>query len=185
VEVDPDVARIARERFDVRCKIVVDDGRAFLQRDPRRFDALVLDVFSGGDVPPHLFTREAFELAANSISPGGIFVVHLAGSPSHPAIRAIAHTLGVVFPHVVATHSGRDRALGAVYLFASSTPLGLGPWVRSELDGLGMGASSFVAIDSSGASILTDADNPLAALTRDIADEHRRRSFEIRRSPPW
>ncbi len=63
VEIDPEVVRIAREYFGITCETSIGDGRDFLERDPRHFDAIVLDAFAGTDLPEQLFTKEAFEAA--------------------------------------------------------------------------------------------------------------------------
>jgi spermidine synthase len=185
VDIEPEVVRLAAERFNVACEMVVADGRAFLERDPRRFDAIVLDVFAGAGIPAHLFTREAFEAAAQRLAQDGILAVHLIGRPAHPAIQAIARTLEAVFPHVTATRSGTSGQLEAIYLFASPSPLALGPWVRGEVDRLGLASGAFASIDTKSATVLTDERNDLSTLAGSIGEEHRRMCLEIRRSPPW
>jgi spermidine synthase len=185
VEIEPEVVRIARERFGVTCEVAIGDGRDFLERDARRFDAVILDAFAGADLPEHLFTREAFAAIASRLGPGGILAVHLMGSPEHPAIRAVARTIEAVFPHLLSTRAGRSCEAQAVYIFASPAPLGLGPWVRAELDRLGFTGREIFEIDTAGSPVLTDSQSHLSALARDIVEEHARFSLEIRRNPPW
>jgi spermidine synthase len=185
VEIEPEVARIAAERFGVACETIVADGREVLEGDPRRFDAIVIDAFAGADPPAHLYTREAFEAASRRLAQEGILAVHLIGRPGHPAIAAVARTLEAVFPRVTATRSGPEGGLEHLYLFASPAPLELGPWVRAEVERLGLTSRAFTSIDTHEAPILSDAHNDLPALGRDLAEEHRRRSVAIRRSPPW
>jgi len=185
VEIDPEVVRLARKHFGVTCRVAVGDGREFLVRCSRLFDAIVLDAFAGADPPEHLFTREAFESAANRLEPGGVLAVHLFGHPEHPAIRAVARTLEAVFPHILATASGEFQDIQAIYIFASDLPLRPGPWVRAELDNLGFTGREILDIDTRGSPVLTDGGRGLSALARDIAGRHRGFSLEIRRNPPW
>lgn len=185
VEIEPEVARIAAERFGVTCETIVADGREVLEGDPRRFDAIVIDAFSGADPPAHLYSREAFAAAARRLEPEGILAVHLIGRPGHPAISAVARTLEAVFSNVIATRSGPRGGLEHLYLFGSPAPLELGPWVRAEVDRLGLSSGAFISIDTHGAPVLSDARNDLPALGRDIAEEYRRRSTATLRSTPW
>lgn len=185
VEIDPAVVRIAREHFGVSFDVVIGDGRDFLERDPRLFDAIVLDAFAGADLPEHLFTRKAFEAASRRLEAEGVLVVHLLGRPDHPAVRLVARTIETVFPHLLATRSGTSDEVQAIYLFASNTPFELGPWVRAELDRLGFTGKEILKIDTAGIPVLLDSDGTLSNLARDIAEAHRRRSLEIRRNPPW
>jgi protein-L-isoaspartate O-methyltransferase len=185
VEIDPEVVRLARKHFGVTCQVAVGDGREFLMQRPRLFDAIVLDAFAGADPPEHLFTREAFEAAANRLEPGGVLAVHLFGRPEHPAIRAVARTLEAVFPHILATASGEFQDFQAIYIFASDLPLRPGPWVRAELENLGFTGREILGIDTRGSPVLTDGGRGLSALARDITERHRSFSLEIRRNPPW
>ncbi len=55
---------IARRYFhmpaDVECHIA--DGEAFLRRDPRKYDAIVLDAYTDNDIPRHFQKRRFFNL---------------------------------------------------------------------------------------------------------------------------
>jgi SAM-dependent methyltransferase len=55
---------IARTYFnmpgDVECHVV--DGREFLRRDPRRYDAIVLDAYTDNVMPRHFLKRAFFDL---------------------------------------------------------------------------------------------------------------------------
>jgi len=71
---------IARRYFhladDMECH--VDDGQAFLRRDPRRYDAIVLDAYGDGGLPAHLVTRRFFELVRARLRPrNSLFLINL------------------------------------------------------------------------------------------------------------
>jgi hypothetical protein len=85
-EIDPEVVRIARDpdlfaylaesRADV--STLVGDGRLNLQKTaPGTFDLLVLDAFSSDAIPVHLMTRQAVELYASRLRPGGVLMFHI------------------------------------------------------------------------------------------------------------
>jgi hypothetical protein len=62
-------------------EIVLGDARLSLEREllnkePQRFDLLVLDAFSGDAIPNHLLTKEAFDIYLPHLSQGGAIAVH-------------------------------------------------------------------------------------------------------------
>ncbi len=86
-EIDPDVVAVANEHFfylaDAHSEmtIVLGDARISLERElaldgSQGFDVLVVDAFSGGGIPTHLLTREAFDLYWGHLREGGVIVVN-------------------------------------------------------------------------------------------------------------
>jgi hypothetical protein len=58
--------------------IVQGDARLALAADAdRRFDVLVVDAFSSDSIPVHLLTRDALELYADRLRPGGVVLMHI------------------------------------------------------------------------------------------------------------
>jgi spermidine synthase len=106
VDVDPVVLEVAGEYFGLeagpRLRLHAADGRAFLRRSTEKYDAIVIDAYSqnryGSTIPAHLTTKEFFEECRDRLAPGGIIVFNCAWEPSQPVTRAIARTLGEVFP---------------------------------------------------------------------------------------
>lgn len=78
VELDPVVVEFAKKYFGVSPKIEVHvaDGRAFLEKNLRRFDIIALDAFSENYIPPALMTREFLVLVASRLKPGGLLLVN-------------------------------------------------------------------------------------------------------------
>jgi len=93
VEIDPAVVRLASDRFGFKGDVKVADGRTFLLRDTRRYDAIILDAFLGGTVPEHLYTREAFEEIKNRLNDEGLLAVHLIGRRSDASSHAKPQSL--------------------------------------------------------------------------------------------
>ncbi|MBU3724633.1 MAG: hypothetical protein FGM18_03855 [Burkholderiaceae bacterium] len=81
-EISPSVVRVAHTEFSFLKKmagtheIVLGDGRLALAREqPRQFDVLALDAFSGDSIPAHLVTREAMEIYMKHLKPDGVIVL--------------------------------------------------------------------------------------------------------------
>lgn len=185
VEIEPAVIRLAAEYFDLAAEMTVGDGRAFLVRDQRRYDAIIIDAFLGGTAPEHLYTKESFELIYEHLNPEGVLVVRLVGHPEHPATQAVARTLQAVFPHTVAVRSGIANEPQHVFVFASRTVLELGSGERLELSRYGFTGEELCDIDTHGAALLTDDRSGLTLLSSDLVAEHRRNSLQLRREPLW
>ncbi|RZJ11444.1 MAG: hypothetical protein EOP39_06275 [Rubrivivax sp.] len=105
-EINPQVVDVARTLFDnlARCRaahqrVIVGDARLQLEQDPhsQQYDVLVLDAFSGGSVPIHLLTQEAFAIYRRHLSPGGIIVVNITNGylNLHPVVKRHAEALGM------------------------------------------------------------------------------------------
>ena len=112
---------------------------------------------------------------AKRLTPRGVLVVHLIAAPKHPATQAVARTLAEVFPHLVAFHAGPGEGIQHLYLFAAANPLELCSKQRLELDTFGFTGERTFEPDTTGAPILTDAQNGLNELSRGLGMEHRRR----------
>lgn len=80
VEHSADVVRAARGHLgldEVGVEVVVEDALAYLQREERRFDAVIEDVFVGAIRrvrKPGWLPRPGLDLAARRLRPGGVIV---------------------------------------------------------------------------------------------------------------
>ena len=185
VEVEPAVIPLAVEYFGLAAEVTVGDGRAFLVREQRRFDAVILDAFVGGAAPEHLFTKEAFEQMGEHLNPDGVLAIRLIGHPEHRAVRAVARTVEEVFGHTVAVQSGIGSELQHVFVFASKAALELGGAELAELAGYGFTGEEVCDIDTAGTALLTDDRSGLTLMSSDIVAAHRENCFRIRRKPLW
>lgn len=103
VEIDPGVIAVAQRYFGLPSSVEVhcEDARAFLARDHRSFDLVVVDAFQFPYVPFQLATREFFEDVRGHLNEGGALVVNAGRNRDDlDVVHAIASTLEVVFPHV-------------------------------------------------------------------------------------
>lgn len=80
-ELDPQVVDVAWNEFTFlsdmpgEVEVVVGDGRLALEREqPRGYDVLAIDAFSGDSIPMHLITREAMAAYVKHLKPDGAIV---------------------------------------------------------------------------------------------------------------
>jgi predicted membrane-bound spermidine synthase len=184
VEIDPVVAEAALVYFTngvgpgdptYNGSVVIEDGRRFLRRTDERFDFIVIDAYSGEVPPAHLFTREAFELAAARLSPDGIVAINLIADPDSAVPRAVWATLAPILRHQRAYRFQPAPGTQPLTFFASDEPLELdreclqsrcGLPADDVLDEL---RSAELAFDLAGAPIITDDHNPIElAWHRDV-----------------
>jgi spermidine synthase len=129
VDINPDVVEAARRYFglSVSGEVAVDDARHFLATTARRWDYVILDVFSGDTTPAHLLSREALSLVAQRLAPGGVLAVNFVGSldPASPMTASVVRTLRAVFPAVTVhpvADPDPDGGVVNLTLVASSGP---------------------------------------------------------------
>jgi spermidine synthase len=81
VEIDPVVARLARDYFglveDDRLQVHVEDGVEFIARIPHAYDYILLDAYDADAIPEALATAEFFRSVRAKLAPGGVAVANL------------------------------------------------------------------------------------------------------------
>jgi hypothetical protein len=105
-EIDPDVARIARDprffSFLSTCApelpVVLGDARLTLAASTERYDLIILDAFSSDAIPVHLLTREALGGYLARLTEGGTLLLHISNRHMElgSVVAAIAATEGLV-----------------------------------------------------------------------------------------
>jgi SAM-dependent methyltransferase len=112
VEINPAVVPVAVRFFDLQreqINLAIDDGRHFLNRCRKQYDAVILDAFLGDSSPSHLLTREAFGSMRRVLRPGGALVINSFGDldPTRDFFTAsLNRTLKAVFANVRMCTSG-------------------------------------------------------------------------------
>jgi SAM-dependent methyltransferase len=85
-EIDPDIARLARDsRYftylqdtPAKVNVVLGDGRLSMLKAPQNYyDLIVLDAFTSDAIPLHLLTLEALKVYLSRLAPDGILLFHL------------------------------------------------------------------------------------------------------------
>jgi len=109
-EINPAAVRFAQEWFDnlASCKareqnILLGDARLRMEQLPKdkRYDVIVLDAFTGGSVPIHLLTREAFQIYRDHLQPDGYIAINITNAylNLYPVVKAQSEGLGMAFRH--------------------------------------------------------------------------------------
>lgn len=183
VEINPAVVPVAERFFDfdaARVNLFIDDGRHYLNRCLKQYDAVVLDAFLGDSSPSHLMTREAFESIRRVLRPGGTLVInafcHLENGRDFFA-ASLTKTLQAVFPGV-RLHDGG----GQIYFAATDRPepefvnkpdlAGVHPRVWDDAQGAYV---TRVVPDPEHGRVLTDDYNPVEFYDAANREQVRRR----------
>ena len=109
-EINPAAVRFAQEWFDnlSTCKageknILLGDARLRMEQLPKDklYDVIVLDAFTGGSVPIHLLTREAFQIYRDHLKPDGHIAINITNAylNLYPVVKAQAEVLGMAHRH--------------------------------------------------------------------------------------
>jgi spermidine synthase len=124
VELDPFLVRLAQGLLpaaadlsrDHRVRLIYQDARRFLETTDRRYDVILMALPEPKNAQLNRFyTREFYRIVSRKLTSGGVFSFALPGtetslSPLRAAYLAMTyHTLGQVFPEVVAFPGGQVR----------------------------------------------------------------------------
>lgn len=84
VEINPAVVPVAEKFFNFdssKVTLHIGDGRYFVNRSTRLYDAVILDAFLGDSCPSHLMTRETFAAMRRILKPEGVLVINTFADP--------------------------------------------------------------------------------------------------------
>ena len=192
VEINPAVVPVAQRFFDLQpaqLNLVIGDGRHFVNRCRKQYDAVVLDAFLGDSNPSHLMTREAFAGMRRVLRPGGVLVINCFGkfaAGQDYFTASLDKTLRAVFSSVV-IHAAPQ---GNTFFVARDGPelklLRAPDMDRVPPIARGQMKAAFAtlhSVDPQHGRILTDDFNPVEFF--DAANrEATRRSLAIGMKPP-
>jgi spermidine synthase len=107
-EIDPGMTALAKKYFNLpetdRLFIYHDDGRVFLNRNKKKYDAIYIDAFGAqASIPYQLTTLEAAQRMYDSLSDDGVVMVNIISAvegPKSKFLRAEYATYKEVFPQL-------------------------------------------------------------------------------------
>jgi len=107
-EINPRVTAAARSHFSyladspAKIEIAQGDARLLMQQEldtqgSQRFDAIMVDAFSGDAIPMHLMTREALDLYCQHLLPTGVIAFHISNRHLDlaPVVKRLAGDAGM------------------------------------------------------------------------------------------
>lgn len=173
VEVDPGVIEVGRRWFHLEnpsLTVRTADARAFLAVAERRYDVVIVDVFTDTfTIPFHLTTREFFARVRRQMGPSGVLGMNVAApGQASPLLQAVGATLRTAFPavHVVSTPGAAFNHL----VVASAGPLAVGE-LEARMGAVGLGevgryvaAHAVPLVPVPSALVLTDDRAPVEFL---------------------
>ena len=103
-ELDPEIVRVGQEYFDMtmpNLNVTVGDGRLNLERSTNKYDIIAVDAYRPPYIPPHMTTREFFEIVASHLTDDGVLTLNSASVPGdRRLINGLATTMGTIFPSI-------------------------------------------------------------------------------------
>ena len=103
-ELDPEIVRVGREYFGMtmpNLNVIIGDGRLNLERNTQHYDIISVDAYRPPYIPPHMTTREFFEIAASRLTEDGVLTINSASVPGdRRLINGLATTMATVFPSI-------------------------------------------------------------------------------------
>ena len=103
-EIDPEIVKVGREYFGMNLpnlNVHVEDGRLGLEQSTYLYDIIAVDAYRPPYIPPHMTTREFFQICASHLSENGVLTINSASVPGdRRLIDGLATTMASVFPSV-------------------------------------------------------------------------------------
>ncbi len=103
-EIDKKIVDTGRKYFDLNLpnlNIIVQDGRWGLESSREKYDLICVDAYRPPYIPPHLTTKEFFQIAADHLAPEGTLVINVGRAPGdRRLIDGLGTTLGSIFQSI-------------------------------------------------------------------------------------
>lgn len=103
-ELDPKIVEVGKKYFDMNMpnlNIIIGDGRLNLEQSEQKYDIIAVDAYRPPYIPPHMTTREFFEICASHLTENGVLTINSASVPGdRRLINGLATTMATVFPSI-------------------------------------------------------------------------------------
>ncbi len=175
VDIDPDVVTVAKRFFgfreDAKMRAHVADGRKFIEDCRQPYDIIVLDAYGTDSIPYSLATVEFIRSVKRALSPRGIVVSNVWGSPLNPLYGGMVRTYQEVFDelyvftmeeagNVILVGLPRDERLSRDELAQRAKRISKEKKFRFDLGELVANGYQFVNEKDPKARVLMDKDKP-------------------------
>jgi spermidine synthase len=103
-EIDPEIVEVGQTYFGMtmpNLNVEIGDGRLNLEQSPHKYDIIAVDAYRPPYIPPHMTTREFFQIAASHLTEDGVLTLNSASVPGdRRLINGLATTMGTIFPSI-------------------------------------------------------------------------------------
>ncbi|HEU4744028.1 MAG TPA: fused MFS/spermidine synthase [Anaerolineales bacterium] len=103
-EIDPEIVEVGKKYFGMtmpNLMVHIGDGRLNLEQSPHKYDMIAVDAYRPPYIPPHMTTREFFQIAASHLTEDGVLTLNSASVPGdRRLINGLATTMGTIFPSI-------------------------------------------------------------------------------------
>ncbi len=101
-EIDPKIVQVGQKYFGMtmpNLNVFVVDGRWGLEHSPHKYDLIVVDAYRPPYIPPHLTTREFFQICADHLTENGVLAINIGRAPKdRRLINDLSATILTVLP---------------------------------------------------------------------------------------
>jgi len=187
VEINPAVVPLATKYFNLepaRLNIIYGDGRYYLNKCKKKYDAINLDAFLGDSSPSHLMSREAFAAMKRVLTPEGTLVINTFADleRGHDFFGAsLSKTLAAVFRSVRIHNGGEGNTMFVASDQPDLKPLRPFDFTRVHSAQLHNVQNAYAGIretDPARGIVLTDNYNPVEFYDAKNREDMRRRLAE-------
>ena len=103
-ELDEKIVEVGEKYFGLNLSnltVYIGDGRLNLERSPYKYDIIAVDAYRPPYIPPHMTTREFFEIAASHLTDNGVLTLNVGSVPGdRRLIDGLATTMATQFPSI-------------------------------------------------------------------------------------
>jgi spermidine synthase len=180
-EIDPKIVDVGRKYFGMtmpNLNAIITDGRWGLAHSPETYSLIAVDAYRPPYIPPHLTTREFFQIAYDHLEQDGVLAINVGRAPGdRRLIDDLAATIGSVFPSIYVMDIpntfnsiiyATKQPTTAENLTANMISLAQDPRTHPLLLQAGMAAISNLQPVQKGGMVFTDDLAPIEWITNDM-----------------
>jgi spermidine synthase len=177
IEIDPEVARVARKYFGFKPTgdLIIGDARYQVTLLKKQYDMIIHDCFTGGTEPIHLLSLEMLHSLKSLLREEGVLALNMIGyleGKDRLAVEAVATTLDAVFKHRRVFISEPGKSFTDIVFLVSDTPIALQTDKTTKQQQTEL-AKNEISIEPENVFIVTDDYNPLESMQVAKAEHYR------------
>jgi predicted membrane-bound spermidine synthase len=103
-EIDPEIIKVGQTYFGMtepNLQVYAQDGRWGLEKSTAKYSLIAIDAYRPPYIPPHLTTKEYFQIVYDHLEENGVAVINVGRAPTdRTLINDLSATMLTVFPSV-------------------------------------------------------------------------------------